>query len=43
MLPGMIDATDLEIDRLAYELCGLTEDEVTVVEGLCDVHFEKPE
>jgi hypothetical protein len=32
-LAGMIDATDREIDRLVYELYGLTEDEVAVVEG----------
>jgi len=29
----MIDATDRQIDRLVYELYGLTEDEVGVVEG----------
>jgi len=29
----MIDATDRQIDRLVYELYGLTEDEVAVVEG----------
>jgi len=28
-----IDATDNEIDRLVYELYGLTEDEVGIVEG----------
>ena len=39
----MIDATDREIDEAGVWSCGLTEDEVTVVEGLCDVHFEKPE
>jgi hypothetical protein len=32
-LAGMIDATDRQIDRLVYELYGLTEDEVAVVEG----------
>ncbi len=31
---GMIDATDRQIDRLVYELYGLTEDEVAVVEGV---------
>jgi SAM-dependent methyltransferase len=29
-----IDATDREIDRLVYELYGLTKDEIAVVEGL---------
>jgi len=29
----MIDATDREIDRLVYELYGLTEEEIAVVEG----------
>lgn len=33
-LAGMIDATDRQIDRLVYELYGLTEDEVAVVEGV---------
>ncbi|MDD3070678.1 MAG: hypothetical protein PHX88_05730, partial [Methanoculleus horonobensis] len=28
VLAGMIDATDRQIDRLVYELYGLTEDEV---------------
>jgi hypothetical protein len=28
-----IDATDREIDRLVYELYGLTEEEIKVVEG----------
>ncbi|HQE50409.1 MAG TPA: TaqI-like C-terminal specificity domain-containing protein, partial [Fervidobacterium sp.] len=32
-LAGMIDATDREIDRLVYELYGLTEEEIAVVEG----------
>ena len=36
VLAGMIDATDRQIDRLVYELYGLTEDEVAVVEGWCD-------
>ncbi|MBA7470322.1 Type IIS restriction enzyme Eco57I [subsurface metagenome] len=31
VLAGMIDATDRQIDRLVYELYGLTEDEVAVV------------
>ena len=34
MLAGMIDATDREIDRLVYELYGLTEEEIAVVEGV---------
>jgi len=33
MLKRRIDATDAAIDRLVYELYGLTEDEVGVVEG----------
>jgi len=28
-----IDATDAEIDRLVYELYGLTEEEIKIVEG----------
>ena len=28
-----IDATDKEIDRLVYELYGLTEEEIKIVEG----------
>ncbi len=28
-----IDATDKQIDRLVYELYGLTEEEIGVVEG----------
>ncbi len=28
-----IDATDRQIDRLVYELYGLTEDEIAAVEG----------
>lgn len=34
VLAGMIDATDRQIDRLVYELYGLTEDEVAVMDGL---------
>jgi hypothetical protein len=34
VLAGTIDATDREIDRLVYELYGLTEDEVAVVEKI---------
>ena len=33
VLAGMIDATDRQIDRLVYELYGLTEDGVRIVEG----------
>ncbi len=33
VLAGMIDATDRQIDRLVYELYGLTEEEIAVVEG----------
>ncbi len=29
----MIDATDRQIDRLVYELYGLTAEEIAVVEG----------
>jgi hypothetical protein len=32
-LQGQIDATDRLIDRLVYELYGLTEDEIRIVEG----------
>jgi len=34
VLAGMIDATDREIDVLVYELYGLTEEEIAVVEGV---------
>ncbi len=34
LLQRRIDATDKQIDRLVYELYGLTEDEITVVEGV---------
>ncbi len=33
MLQRQIDATDSEIDALVYELYGLTEDEIKIVEG----------
>jgi len=33
VLAGMIDATDRQIDTLVYELYGLTEEEIAVVEG----------
>lgn len=32
-LRRMIDATDHEIDRFVYELYGLTEEEIRIVEG----------
>lgn len=32
-LKRSIDATDREIDRMVYELYGLTEEEIAVVEG----------
>ena len=32
MLQGQIDATDRQIDRLVYELYGLTEEEIGIVE-----------
>jgi len=28
-----IEATDKQIDQLAYELCGLNEEEIKIVEG----------
>jgi hypothetical protein len=33
-LQRQIAATDCQIDRLVYELYGLTEDEIRVVEGV---------
>ncbi len=33
MLQRRIDATDARIDALVYELYGLTEDEIKIVEG----------
>jgi hypothetical protein len=33
VLAGMVDATDTQIDRLVYELYGLTGEEVAIVEG----------
>jgi hypothetical protein len=32
-LQAQIDATDRQIDRLVYELYGLTEEEIRIVEG----------
>ncbi|OPY19551.1 MAG: hypothetical protein A4E24_01567 [Methanomethylovorans sp. PtaU1.Bin093] len=33
MIQHRIHATDAEIDRLVYELYGLTEEEIAIVEG----------
>ena len=33
VLQGQIDATDRRIDRLVYDLYGLTEEEIRIVEG----------
>ena len=33
MIQRQIDGTDREIDRLVYELYGLTKDEIAIVEG----------
>ena len=33
MLQMQIEATDAQIDKLVYDLYGLTEDEIKVVEG----------
>jgi hypothetical protein len=33
MLVREIEATDAQIDRLVYELYGLTEEEIRIVEG----------
>jgi hypothetical protein len=35
MIQRRIDATDSEIDRLVYELYGLTDEEIKIVEGSC--------
>ncbi len=32
-LPRQIEATDRQIDVLVYELCGLTKEEIRIVEG----------
>ena len=32
VLQGQIDATDRQIDRLVYDLYGLTEEEIKIVE-----------
>jgi hypothetical protein len=32
-LQSLVDATDREIDRLVYDLYGLTEEEIMIVEG----------
>lgn len=34
-LQNAVTTTDAEIDRLVYELYGLTEDEIKIVEGEC--------
>ena len=34
MIQRQIQATDGQIDRLVYELYGLTEEEIKIVEGL---------
>ena len=34
-LQNAITTTDAEIDRLVYELYGLTEEEIKIVEGKC--------
>jgi hypothetical protein len=33
LIQRQIDATDREIDKLVYELYGLTEEEIAIVEG----------
>jgi hypothetical protein len=33
MIQRQIQATDAQIDRLVYELYGLTEEEIAIVEG----------
>jgi hypothetical protein len=33
VLQAQIDATDRQIDRLVYDLYGLTEEEIKIVEG----------
>jgi len=33
LIRRQIDATDRQIDRLVYELYGLTEEEIEIVEG----------
>jgi hypothetical protein len=34
MMKREIEATDRAIDRLVYELYGLTEDEIKIIEGV---------
>jgi len=34
IIQRQIDATDWEIDRLVYDLYGLTKDEIAIVEGV---------
>jgi hypothetical protein len=33
LIQRQIDATDKQIDKLVYELYGLTEDEIKIIEG----------
>lgn len=34
-LSAQISATDREIDKMVYELYGLTDEEIAIVEGVC--------
>ena len=36
LLSRQIEATDAAIDKLVYELYGLTEEEIKIVEGNCN-------
>ncbi|MCG3126008.1 MAG: hypothetical protein CHACPFDD_00836 [Phycisphaerae bacterium] len=38
-LQRQIEATDRQIDRLVYELYGLTEDEIRIVEAATDAYL----
>ena len=42
MLERQIAATDRQIDNLVYELYGLTEEEIKIVEGEPEVTTAKP-
>lgn len=35
MIQRRVDASDSEIDRLVYDLYGLTDEEIKIVEGSC--------
>ncbi len=35
ILARQIEATDRQIDALVYQLCGLSEEEIKIVEGRC--------